>query len=351
MIDIPSAAEFIRQVQKPDGEIPWSKGGKTDPWDHIESAMGLTIGGFFDEARKAYQWAAETQLPDGSWWSCYEGGRPARDAYKDSNMTAYIGVGALHYYLSTGDPGFPGWIWPTVRRAMDYVTHMQGNGGEIFWAKRADGSVDRRALLTGSSSIYKSLSSAIHIALLLEEDTCRWMRCMESLKIAIRSRPWLFDQSKSHYAMDWYYPVLSGAVTGRRAFARIERLWNAFIIPEWGVRCVSDRPWVTIAETAELVATLAAIGRPDAAEKLLGWIADNRYDDGAFWTGVTYPDRTIYTREKTTWTAAAVLLANDILYGVSPSSRLFSHESAEPGTPDRPVSENAPRTPFPDIPN
>ena len=43
VVDVASTAEFILSVQKPNGEIPWSKGGKTDPWDHVESAMGLSI--------------------------------------------------------------------------------------------------------------------------------------------------------------------------------------------------------------------------------------------------------------------------------------------------------------------
>ena len=52
VVDIRTTAEFILSVQKKDGEIPWSVGGKTDPWDHVESAMGLTIGGFYEEQRE-----------------------------------------------------------------------------------------------------------------------------------------------------------------------------------------------------------------------------------------------------------------------------------------------------------
>jgi hypothetical protein len=35
-VDVEKVAEFIAAVQKDSGEIPWSQGGKTDPWDHIE---------------------------------------------------------------------------------------------------------------------------------------------------------------------------------------------------------------------------------------------------------------------------------------------------------------------------
>jgi len=54
---------FIASIQKENGEIPWSAGGKTDPWDHVESAMGLSVGGFYIEARNAFDWLANTQLP------------------------------------------------------------------------------------------------------------------------------------------------------------------------------------------------------------------------------------------------------------------------------------------------
>lgn len=331
-IDTATTAQFIQTVQKPTGEIPWSIGGKTDPWDHVESAMGLTIGGFFNEAERAYRWSAETQLADGSWWSHYEDGKPAAGAHKDANMTVYIAVGVFHHYLSTGDDGFLKQMWPTVAQAVDFAISMQGNAGEIFWAKRKDGSIDRRALLTGSSSIYKSLGCALYLSDLIGEDRTDWAHAQQRLGHAIRSIPDAFDQSKSRYAMDWYYPVLSGALTGPAALNRIDDMWETFIIPGWGVRCVSDRPWVTLAETAELVVTLASMGRLDAAGELFGWLLTKRYADGAFWTGQTYPDGTIYTIEKTTWTAAAVLLAYDVLYGFSPAPFIFSHHTIPDGS-------------------
>lgn len=329
-VDISLTAGFIRKVQKANGEIPWSEGGKTDPWDHVESAMGLTIGGFYREARKAYLWSSTTQLSDGSWWSYYQDGGPQDGAYKDSNMTAYIAVGALHYYLSTGSYQFLRLMWPTVCKAIDYVVRMQESGGEILWAKRSDHSIDRRALLTGSSSIYMSLTCALKVASILGERRPQWEIARMRLGKAIRYRPHLFDQSKSRYSMDWYYPVLCGAIRGKEARERINRSWNDFVIPGWGVRCVVDTPWLTMAETAELVISLAAIGDFETAEMVFGWIQDKRYEDGAFWTGVTYPEGEIYTKEMTTWTAAAALIATDILYGLTSASHLFSHSFWRP---------------------
>jgi hypothetical protein len=325
-VDITSTAEFILTVQKPNGEIPWSIGGKTDPWDHVESAMGLTVGGYYQEAKEAFLWSSRTQLSDGSWWSEYQNGKPREDAHEDSNMTAYIAVGVFHYYLATGDYQFLRLMWTTVSKAIDYVIGMQGEEGAILWAKRADGSIDKKALLTGSSSIYMSLLCALEIASLLGEEKPRWEAARMKLGSAIRHRPHLFDQSKSRFSMDWYYPVLCGVLKGKEARNRIESSWDDFAITGWGIRCVSDQPWVTMAETSELVMSLAAMGDFETAEVVFGWIHDKKFEDGSFWTGVTVPDREIYTTEKTAWTAAAVLLAADILYGLSPAGQLFSHD-------------------------
>ena len=52
-------------------------------------------------------------------------------------------------------------------------------------------------------------------------------------------------EPKDRWAMDWYYPVLSGALVGAAARARMAERWAQFVMDGRGVRCVSDRPWVT----------------------------------------------------------------------------------------------------------
>jgi hypothetical protein len=59
---------------------------------------------------------------------------------------------------------------------------------------------------------------------------------------------------------------------------------------------------------------------------VFNWVCDKKYDDGAYWMGVTFPDGVIWPEERTSWTAAAVLLAHDALHQLTPASRLFSHE-------------------------
>jgi len=324
-VDIDLTTNYIRTVQKKSGEIPWSIGGKTDPWDHVESAMGLSVGGYSHDARRAYLWLANSQLPDGSWWAEYVSGKPQKDTYKDTNMTAYIAVGLLHYYLITGDKAFIKELWPTVTKAIDFTVNHQGQEGEIYWAESANGSVEKRALLTGSSSIFMSLSCAVRLAAIVGDSKLHWESARMKLARALRSYPHVFDQTKSNFSMDWYYPVLCGVLTGKAAHKRIDDQWETFAIPGWGIRCVSERPWVTMAESSELSMALASIGRFLEAEQVLGWIKNNQYENGAYWMGITVPDKIIYTDEQTTWTGAATLLAADMIYSLTPGSRLFMH--------------------------
>ncbi|MBF0449312.1 MAG: phenyltransferase domain-containing protein [Candidatus Magnetomorum sp.] len=324
-VDIDLTTRYIQDVQKVSGEIPWSIDGKTDPWDHVENAMGLSVGGCSHDARRAYLWLANGQLSDGSWWAEYRNGMPKKDTYKDTNMTAYIAVGLLHYYMVTGDRSFVKELFPTVCKAIDFVLNHQGIDGQIYWAESPDGTVDKRALLTGSSSIFMSLTCAVRLVSIVGDNKPHWDAARTKLAQALRCYSHVFDQTKSNFSMDWYYPVLCGVLTGKAAHQRIDDQWDTFAIPDWGIRCVSERPWVTMAETSELSMALASIGRIAQAEQVLSWIKNNQYDNGAYWMGVTVPDKIIYTDEQTTWTGAAVLLAADMIYGLTPASRLFVH--------------------------
>lgn len=323
-VNIDLTADYIENVQKETGEIPWYANGKTDPWDHVECAMGLTVAGRHATAKKAYEWSRQTQSADGSWWSEYLNGSPGADAHKDANMTAYIAVGALHFYLATEDLPFLQTLWPTIVTAMNFVLQLQGPEGEIYWAKRADGGISQTALVTGSSSIYLSLCCAVKIGGILGHQVPEWEAAANRLARALRNKPHLFDQTKARYAMDWYYPVLSGALSGPAGRTRLESLWRKFVMDGWGIRCVSDQPWVTMAETSEMVITLAAIGELEAARTLFEWISANQHQTGAYWTGITVPDGRIYTQEHTTWTGAAILLATDILHDLTPGWQIFS---------------------------
>src|SRR5580704_6212019 len=100
--EVIETASSIVAVQRPDGMIPWFDGGHCDPWNHVESAMALTVAGFDLEAAMAYRWLADTQLPEGGWFNYYLAATGVKDPRLDTNVCAYIATGLWHNYVSTG---------------------------------------------------------------------------------------------------------------------------------------------------------------------------------------------------------------------------------------------------------
>jgi hypothetical protein len=326
----------IAAEQLPDGSLPWSRGEQLDPWDSVEAAMALDVGGEHARAAAAYGWLASVQRPDGSWAAEYRRGR-ATDAAVESNHAGYLAVGIWHSWLCTSDETLVERLWPCVRRGLDVVAGMQLPSGAISWALRPDGSPDDTALLTGSSSSFQALRCGIALADLCGEPQPHWDLAATDLGTALTGRPDAFAD-RSRFSMDWYYPVLAGAVRGPAAQDRLAAGWDTFVVPGLGVRCVADRPWVTGAETCELALALTAIGQREAATEQLAAMQHLRADDGSYWTGLVFADDARWPVERTTWTAAAVVLAADAIAGAGPAAGLFADPAALTRPTDLPVS-------------
>jgi hypothetical protein len=319
---------WIAAQQHPDGALPWSRGEQLDPWDSVEAAMALDVGGEHERAAAAYRWLARRQRPDGSWASEYREGAEVAAA-AESNHAGYLAVGAWHTWLTTGDEELVDELWPVVRRGLDLVVRMQLPGGAVSWALRPDGTADDTALVTGNASLFQALRCGIALAALHGDVQPDWEVAVADLGTALRTRPGDFAD-RSRYSMDWYYPVLGGAVTGASASDRLAADWDRFVVPGLGVRCVADRPWVTGAETCELALALAVADQPDAALEQLTAMQHLRADDGSYWTGLVFSDGKRWPVEKTSWTAAAVVLAADALAGATPAAGLFPDPRALP---------------------
>ena len=317
-----ATAQSIAEVQRADGMIPWFPGGHCDPWNHVEAAMALTVCGLHAEAERAYRWLAETQMADGSWFNYYlaEG---VKDPRLDTNVCAYVAAGAWHHYLVTDRTDVLRALWPVVERAIDFVLRWQRADGSVRWSLDAAGRPEGYALLTGSSSIYHSLRCAVAVAECLGHERPDWELAAGRLGHAVAHHPRAFAP-KDEFAMDWYYPMLSGALEGEPGRARMGEQWPRFVMDGLGVRCVSTGDWVTAAETAECVLALDALGMDETARTLFGWAQGLRLDDGYYWTGMVFPDRVTFpAAERTTYTAGAMVLAADALSDTSPAAGLF----------------------------
>ena len=320
---------YIARVQEPDGGIPWFPGGTLDPWDHVEAAMGLSLGGRVEAAEKAYSWLQNNQRPDGSWLAAYQRGQVVDGTRAETNFVAYVATGVWHHYQITRNQAFLRETWEMVFRAMTFVLNLQTSHGEIYWALDTRTGINRDALITGCSSIFKSLECMANIAHTLGEDPEPWLEAREKLGQAILTRPDRFDrtwESKERFSMDWFYPVLAGVMQGEVAEQRLQQRWSTFVVPELGCRCVSDESWVTIAETCELTMACIGAGNSHQAVEVFSWLHEYRHSDGSWWTGYAFEDKVLWPDERPTWTAGAVLLAADALAQHSPASYLFTQE-------------------------
>lgn len=323
--DLFATGESIEANQQANGMILWFPGGHADPWNHVEAAMALDVAGLGTAAERAYQWLADSQHPDG-WWHHYYLAEGIEDPKIDTNVCAYVATGVWHHWLCTNDRGFLETMWPVVERAIDFVLTLQRASGEVIWARHADGTPWSYALLTGSSSIYHSLRCALRVAETVGADRTDWEFAAVQLADAIGHHPELFEP-KERWAMDWYYPVLSGAVSGKAAADRLAQGRSTFVMDEGGIRCVSDQPWVTAAETCECAMAYLVNGQRDEAIELFESIQVLRDDDGAYFTGIVYPDRVNFPDgERSTYTSAAVILAADAIEDTTPGSAIFRNE-------------------------
>jgi hypothetical protein len=272
-------------------------------------------------------------------------------------MCAYLAVGVWHHWTLRHDWDFVEQMWPVVRRGLDFVVGMQLPFGGIAWSQEWDdhgpARVNREALLAGSSSIYQSLRAGVALAELVDAPQPEWELAGGRLGHALREHRDLF-LDKSTFSMDWYYPVLGGAVRGRAGQELIASRWDEFVVPGLGIRCVDTNPWVTGAETCELVMALDSLDDRERALRLFADMQHLRHHDDSYWTGYVWPDDARWPHEQTTYTSAAVVLAADELSRTTPASGImrgdrlaqpFREIALECGCPDETSADVVSRRP------
>ncbi len=245
---------------------------------------------------------------------------------RDTNFCAYPATGIWHHFLTTGDRAFLARYFPVVERALDWVLTLQSADGEFRWSARDPRHAGGRRALRRQFLDLQEPRMRCPVRRRACRDAKAWRRARAALGDAIRNKPERFDRtwgSKAHFAMDWYYPVLSGAISGDDAKARIAARFDEFVAPGMGCRCLSGVPWVTIAESAELALALLRVGRRDDAARLLDWQHQWRDDSGAYFMGHQYADGRHWPAERPAWTAAAIILAHDAITGETPAAALF----------------------------
>lgn len=319
---------YIQNCQLASGAIPWFEGGKLDPWDHTEALMALAIGGDLSGSHKALDWLAQMQRQDGSWQANYF--TDQQDHTVETNFVAYPATGLWHNYLISNNQATLNHFFPMIEKAITFVLSQQQSEGDIQWAIAPEKAPASDALLTACCSILRSLECAIAIAKTLKKPYTTWLEAYLRLARAIKTKPWRFDrtwESKARYSMDWFYPILTGIYSQQEARTRLEKRWTEFVEDGIGCRCVSNEPWMTVAESCELTLALIAAGQPQTAAGVYRQLSRWQDSDGGYWTGYNFRDDAIWPKEKTTWTAAAMILAADAIEKWTPAATLFTAKS------------------------
>src|SRR5262249_58259621 len=92
-----------------------------------------------------------------------------------------------------------------------------------------------------------------------------------------------------------------------------------------------------------LVGGVDGCGMREAALEVFASVQHLRHPDGSYWTGWQYANQAPFPRERSSWTAAAVVLAADALTGLSGGTGIFRDAADEAGQPgDRAVCGGGP---------
>ncbi len=319
----------IKSIQYKSGAIPSNEDGTHDPWDHIESIMGLNIYKDIEASKSAFNWLTHHQNSDGSWYAKYYK-TDAIEKNKPTHFSPYIAVAALHFFRIFKDINFLQSIWSSIELAVNFSVELQQDNGTIPWSINNNSQIENDYLLTGCSSILKSIECGIALSKILNEteNIEKWKKAHLLLSNAIQEPDGKFDliKDRKRFSMDWYYPILSGCLKQHEKLHYINKIFKDFYLDGIGIKCVIEEPWVTVAETSEFILALMCAGYDDEAKRLLFDVLNISDEEGIPFMGWQYEQNIFWPEEKPSWTAAALMLSADCVFDYSDASDLFKSD-------------------------
>jgi hypothetical protein len=273
------------------------------------------------------------QNEDGSWYNLYTDEDPL-ELNKQTNYASYIAVAVWHFYLLNNEINFLQNFWEPVKKGILFSLSLQHENGAIAWNMDENAKIDDDYLLTGCSSIAKSLECAIAICQVLEHQSLEseWRSAHSKLLNALEKPAEIFDLKKdrSRFSMDWYYPILGGINSKERIASLIGRIQDSFWIKGLGIKCVEDEPWVTVAETSECSIAYKKIGEDKIALELLHNAIAVVDREGIPYMGWQFNENIYWPEEKPSWTSAACILAADANNQLTSAADLFIKKQFKP---------------------
>ena len=306
---------YLLSLQQENGGIPEHLGSYINPWNHIECCLALLLCGQKAAANKGLQFLAHQQDFNGGWAAKLGPSATTQNPFFECHHASYVFVlMCLELQLnhkSTPETG----LEDMFLRALNFVLELQDPCGLFYWGKDRHSNTAKTYLKTANCNVYLGLCAALkcleHPAFQhLSSYTPILRNAHNQFKHAYTSQHHLFDASKARYSMDAFYPILSGLCTKKDASQVLDKLFDDFVVEPIGCLCVNDEPWVTFAETAELMMALCMANKTSQAKHLLDWVLSYQDpQDGLFWMGYQFKQQVYWPKEKPSWTAAALVLA------------------------------------------
>jgi len=306
---------WIKKNQTEDGSIVWDLNGKCDPWDHLECLLALAI--FEEEAhfKKGMNWFFANLDDNHLIQSEFKNGKVHKDYY-EHHHAIYAAVPLLQYLHMGLDKKYVKEKLNEVAKITEATLAARDQFGCFYWAQDINGMCDN-SLITATSSIYLSLKCAIKIFEKFGINTTELKTELKSIRACFHENSERFDRDqvdRSRFSMDYYYPFLSGLDQDKESFIKGLSL---FYVDGLGIKCVIEEPWVTFAESSELIIALCRFGEFDLARKIFMEIDEFKDQDGVLPTGYQYAEKIFWPDERSSWTNAAYVIAADCLFDLT----------------------------------
>ena len=187
-------------------------------------------------------------------------------------MCAYLAVGVWHHWLLRRDLAFVERMWPVVRRALDFVVGMQLPFGGIAWSQEWDAHGPGAGQPRGAPGRVVE-----HLPVAAGRRRARRADGRAAAGVGARRRPARSRAARAPRPVPGQVARSRWTGTTRCSAARcaarpvidlLDSRWDEFVVPGLGIRCVDTNPWVTGAETCELVMALDCLGDHERALRL-----------------------------------------------------------------------------------
>ncbi len=233
-----------RRSQLPDGNIPWIPGGHTDPWNLVEAAMALDVGGRHAEAERAYEWLAEHAAPRRRLARLLRRrrGRGGQARHQRHRATSPPACGTTTSSPATAASSRR--MWPVVERAIDFVARPpDADRARSLWARHADGTPRTARCSPARRASATACAARSRVAERLGHERPDWELSLGALAIVDRAPA--RRASSTRTAGRWTGTTRSSAACCAASAAEraLAARWDAFVVdgPRRALRVATGR--------------------------------------------------------------------------------------------------------------